>query len=274
MYAGLHFSTSHLMEMGKQVCLALVVNGELCSPNDEPQPEGVGSAILFTKKDIIKELKENPELLEENDDDCSSGSESDPSEDNLDPEEICSVYPVTLAPKLKPSDKKKSTPIPNSKARAQSNRSLTAQKERAKIILKCKQCGEPDLPGHICQKPKPKQQLKPIVKPSGTFNLINQPYYNAAGKKVRDQATQTNPISQAPISQTPILKEESKTGQLELRNNNISPVKKEFKTSYRTSSTDEPQMIGKVWRQEKALNSFSRNSRQNSAWKYGDSIKK
>ena len=269
MYAGLHFSTSHLMEMGKQICLALIVNGDLSSPNDEPQPEGVASAILYTKKDLIKELKDNPELLQDNDDNCSSGSESDPSEDNLDPEEICSVYPVTLAPKLKPSDKKKSTPIPNSKARAQSNRSLTAQKERTKIILKCKLCAEPDLPGHLCQKPKPKRELKPIVKPSGTFNLVNQPYYNAAGKKVRDQATQT-----IPISQTPILKEESKTGQLELRNNNISPVKKEFKNSYRNNSTDDPQMIGKIWRQEKALHSFSRNSRQNSAWKYGDSIKK
>jgi hypothetical protein len=216
----------------------------------------------------MAELKNNSELLQDNDDDCSSGSESDPSEDNLDPEEICSVYPVTLAPKLKPGDKKKTVFATSNKLRAESNRSLTSQKERTKIVLKCKVCGENEITGHICQKVKPKQPLKPIVKPVGNFNLINQPYYNAAGKKVRDQATQTHPLVN-----TPGLREEIKVPQ-ESRNNTISPVKKEIRNAFRASSSDEPPLIGKMWRQDRAFHSFSKASRQNSAWKYGESLKK
>jgi len=42
----------------------------------------------IAKEDAIKELTENPSLLIENDEDGSSGSDSDPSEDNLDIEEL------------------------------------------------------------------------------------------------------------------------------------------------------------------------------------------
>lgn len=256
--------------MGKQICLALIVNGDLDNTSEEPQPlpDGVERISSFSKKGILQELLSNKELLQDNDDDCSSGSESDPSEDNLDPEEVNSVYPITLTPKPKVVEKKR-TGLNNQKMRVESNRSLTSQKERTKIVVKCKVCGEPDLPGHTCLKTLPKKTLKPIVKPQSSFNLVNQPYYNAAGKKVRDQATQTVQITQGQI-----VREEQKMTVQESRTNSISPVKKEIRTTYRTSSTDEPPLLGKVWRQEKTFHSFSKGSRQSSAWKYSDSIRK
>lgn len=267
----MHFTSAHLQEMGKQVCLALIINGDLqtTSPEDpQPDPECI-SVFQFNKKSILNELVSNKELLQDNNNDCTSGSDSDPSEDNLDPEEVISVYPLAITPKLKTAEKKKaSTIIP--KARAESNRTLSSQKERAKAINKCKLCGEPELTGHFCQKPKPKQPLKPIVKPQSSFNLVNQPYYNAAGKKVRDQATQTVQLSQTPLNKSI---EEQKIV-VENRTNSMSPSKKEHRGSYRANSSDEPAGLGKMWKQERAFPIFNRNSRQNSAWKQGDSIRK
>jgi ribosomal protein L32 len=215
----------------------------------------------------MQELLSNQELLKDNDNDCSSGSESDPSEDNLDPEEITSVYPVTLTPKPKPVEKKKS--LSPSKPRAESNRSLTSQKERTKIIAKCKICGEPEIAGHVCVKPKPKPQLKPLTKPQSSITLVSQPYYNAVGKKVRDQATQTIQLTQTPSSKN---SEEQKS--VETRNTSISPVKKEIRTAYRASSSEDPAMLARMWKQEKAFPNFTRGARQSSAWKYNDSIRK
>jgi len=249
----------------------LIINNDLDSTNEEPQPlpEGENQYIGFSKKGILQELISNKELLKDNDEDCSSGSESDPSEDNLDPEEVVSVYPITLTPKPKVAESKRKSTLNNQKLRAESNRSLTSQKDRMKAVGKCKVCAEPELPGHVCLKVKTKQPLRPIAKPQSSFSLVNQPYYNAAGKKVRDQATQTVQGVQGQG-----VKEEQKGLGVELRTNSISPVKKEIRTTYRTGSTDEPPLLGKVWRQEKAFHSFNRGSRHSSAWKYNDSIRK
>lgn len=60
---------------------------------------------------ILKELTENKQLIKmtegkEDGDGGSSGSESDPSEDNLEEEEIAKIVP--LSAKKKPNEKKKS----------------------------------------------------------------------------------------------------------------------------------------------------------------------
>jgi hypothetical protein len=62
---------------------------------------------------ILKELTENKQLIKmtegkEDGDGGSSGSESDPSEDNLEEEEIAKIVP--LSAKKKPAEKKKSLP--------------------------------------------------------------------------------------------------------------------------------------------------------------------
>lgn len=257
--------------MGKQICLALIVNADLDPPhNEEPQPLPMGETpqlYQFSKKNIIEELKNNKELLTDNASD-SSGSESDPSEDNLDPEEFNSICPVALTPKpkAKPKPEPAKSLSPSKKTRAESNKSLTSHKDRIKIILKCKLCGEQEMPGHKCQVPKPK--LRPIMKPQTTNPQATLPYYNAAGKKVRDQATQTVQVTQPQLGKGV---EEQKLVYTAEKNNSISPVKKDMRVPYRTGSTDES---SKLWRNDRALTNFSRNSRQNSAWKQREDSRK
>ena len=266
----MHHTTQHLKDMGKQVCLGLLINSDLDSLQcEEPQPlpDGERNQIVnISRKSILEELRGNQKLLEDNEDDTSSGSDSDPSEDNLDPEEITNIYPSTLTPKPKLDEKKTSN---SPKKRAESNRSLTSQKERNKIVIKCKLCGEQELSGHVCSKPKPK--LRPIMKTQTPYTHPSQPYYNAAGKKVRDQATQTIQITQ-PIVKTA---EEQKTMTIDTRATfNNSPVKVPSRASHRTNSSDETSGIGKFWKNEKAFPNVGKNSRQSPSWKHGDTLKK
>ena len=105
----MHHTSKNLIDMGKSVCLSLMVNADLDSISSEdpqPLPEGeIFSIIGLQKKNILEELRNNKELLKDNSDDSSSGSESDPSEDNLDPEEITAVYPLNSTPKPKLEEK-------------------------------------------------------------------------------------------------------------------------------------------------------------------------
>lgn len=63
---------------------------------------------------LQKELSENKELIkmtegrEDDDERGSSGSDSDPSEDNLEEEEIAKIVPVKAKKKQKPEGKRKS----------------------------------------------------------------------------------------------------------------------------------------------------------------------
>ena len=255
--------------MGKQLCLAMIANSELepCI-NEDPQPspdEESFQIANFSKKMMLEELLSNKALLENNGSGSSSGSDSDPSEDNLDPDEVISIYPLTATPKPKAGDKR-----PNiTKKRAESKRSLTSQKERIKIILKCKNCLEPELPGHVCPKPKPK--LRPIIKPQPTYNNYSSlPYYNAAGIKVRDQATQTLQIVQS----VPKKIEEQKSVLVDKKNAQTSPIKKDNRVSYRANSSDQTSAMGKIWKQEKPFPNLSKNSRKTSAWKHSEPLNK
>ena len=260
------------MDMGKQVCLALIVNSDLQPQAEEPQPflEGEKSQILqgIFRKNILEELKSNQELLVDNEDDTSSGSDSDPSEDNLNPEETSAVYPQPLTPKPKLEEKKSNI---SAKKRTDSNRSLTSQKERNKTVQKCKMCGELELMGHVCVKPKAK--LRPIVKSQPGYSPPMQAYYNAAGKKVRDQATQTLQVGQPIVVKAG---EEVKVEGGDSRNNSISPVKVEAESrgSFRANSSDEASSVAKVWKNEKAFPNLGRSSRQSPAWKHADAMKK
>ena len=251
--------------------MALIVNFDLQPQGEEPQPfpEGENSqALPFFRKNILEELKNNKELLVDNQDDTSSGSDSDPSEDNLNPDETLAVYPMALTPKPKLEEKKFNS---SAKKRADSNRSLTSQKERTKTVQKCKMCGEQELPGHVCSKPKPK--LRPLVKSLPVYCPPAQPYYNAAGKKVRDQATQTVQVGQPVVTR---MSEEVKFTSSESRNSSISPAKIEAESrgSFRANSSDESATALKFWKNEKAFPNLSRNSRQSPALKHGEIMKK
>ena len=105
------------------------------------------------------------------------------------------------------------------------------------------------------------------MKPQMINSQSAQPYYNAVGKKVRDQATQTVQNTQIQMGKP----EEQKLLYAADRNLQNSPVKKDGRVPYRTGSTDEG---SKIWRNERAFTNFSRNSRQNSGWKHREEFKK
>jgi hypothetical protein len=189
--AGKHFTTLMLQEMGKQLCLTLLVYNNLSVPQN-PQLLLPGSTQPFAalrRDEVMRELMESEELLESGlggDGESTDGSDSSPSEDNLDAKELAKFVPITTR---RSKAEKKARP------RTISIRNLPIPrprpfKEDIKEIPRCVKCGEPDLPGHQCARSLP----KPVVRTSSrlyTKQVGLNTYFNAAGKKVHDQATQT-----------------------------------------------------------------------------------
>jgi cytosolic carboxypeptidase protein 2/3 len=77
--AGLHLTTEDLKTMGKDLCMALIVCNNISIPSTIP--------IEFSKEKIIQEIKD-AKFTNEINNESSSGSDSDPSEDNLDKNEV------------------------------------------------------------------------------------------------------------------------------------------------------------------------------------------
>lgn len=191
---GMHFSINDLKKMGADLCIALLINSNI---NEIP------FSLPLKKADIQAELQTNPELLIDNPED-TSGSESEPSEDNLDEEVLKSLLP-------KPAKKKKKK-VKGDKKNALGSRSkresLPARTERLMKSLDkgkpkkmetriCNDCGEPDVQGHFCVKkqfknysPSPSLYKKRERSLPTSFSSLSI-YINVKGKKVRDQATQT-----------------------------------------------------------------------------------
>jgi hypothetical protein len=70
--------------------------------------------LKFNVEDLTKELKENKELIKmtsgkEDGEEESSGSDSEPSEDNLDAEEMSKIIPMKAPPKKKQTPLKKNS---------------------------------------------------------------------------------------------------------------------------------------------------------------------
>ena len=131
-----HFTTEHLMLMGRKVVEALIVyckinvqvtlnelrpRKQLDKKQEEPHEEEKTCLIhldpaykALSYEAIHKELTDNKQLIKmteggEEGDGNSSGSESDPSEDNLEEDEIAKYVPIKPA-KKKGTDKKKTVP--------------------------------------------------------------------------------------------------------------------------------------------------------------------
>ena len=112
---GIHFSTRHLMESGRSVGLGLIVYCDIDvpksvkelqikrkkSPEEEKKEESeplLTCFSLFNRKDLVNELLGNKNLLtmgEGKEDDSDDGSDSDPSEDNLEEDEIIKILPIS-----------------------------------------------------------------------------------------------------------------------------------------------------------------------------------
>ncbi|CAG9333093.1 unnamed protein product [Blepharisma stoltei] len=283
-FIGSHHTAKQLQEMGKQVCLSLAINAEIELPlalDPQPSPDGeIANLATIKKKDILTELLSTKELLVDNPENDSSGSDSEPSEDNLDPEEMAEVLPTTSRKRI---DKKR--PV-TTKKRNSSNLSINLLKEKEKELQKCGTCGELLKDKHVCktQAPKPKPRFSQIYKKPTSIFSVNQPYYNAAGKKVRDQATQTMRVPQNPVedirTQSPILSSEFKekiTGNLINRNRSVSqkPATRDYKNVNRSFNQNYGEKPG-VWKMDKqglpSLGKLYDKSMASPAWKISDMV--
>ena len=110
-YKDQHFTTEYLMLAGRRLLESLIVYCKIdvhqsikqIKPNaDDEKKEGNDTGELYniTAKDLQKELMANKKLMAlttGRDDGESSGSDSEPSADNLDEEETASVIPIKEA---------------------------------------------------------------------------------------------------------------------------------------------------------------------------------
>ena len=126
----------------------------------------------------------------------SSGSDSDPSEDNMDAEELEKYVPTKTK-----KEKVVKTPKKATRRVKRMNSAPSAKQRVAKGgPQRCSKCNEIWTRGHKCPEAEPPP---PIPKPSApkmnvqsryaiTKTVGLNTYYNSAGKKVHDQATQTH----------------------------------------------------------------------------------
>lgn len=181
-HAGQHLTVGQLQEVGKSLCIAILIYGGFVPPSPQPQPEDCSE---WSREACEKAF--NMQSLEQDEGSGgSSGSDSDPSEDNLDPEELRELLPAV--------------PMTNAQ-RAQRRAILTREssipkarkgKEEGKEPAKCKMCMELELPGHVC---KQVRALKPVANPYSrlyTKRIGLRTFINpVTGKTMHDQATQT-----------------------------------------------------------------------------------
>jgi ribosomal protein L32 len=213
--------------MGKHICLALLVYNNIDVQSHDP----VYDSYIANKDTIIGELMNNKELLCDLDKD-SSGSDSDPSEDNLPPSELENIVKIQSAPKLE-KEKKQSKEIDiknksdNNKKREHSIKALPIPRKG-----KCNLCGEVLTLGHSCT-----YKAKGLIKLSISTRSASLAYINTNGKKVKDQATQTIKI------------EESKTlSPHESLKINKTKVSKSFQSSARPMIPEDISSFGRLWK--------------------------
>ena len=209
--AGVHLSTEDLKSMGRDLCTAIMINCNLTVPSSSP--------LHFNKMEVLSEIKCNPEVLAESADNSSSGSDSDPSEDNLDAVQYSKII-ASPSPKRRVSSdvktkKNKTSPKKDRLSPQLPLKKIQIKEKAFKLLIKCSVCGEPKDAGHVCLKSKTlsnntavnqsfqnHRTLKgkePASKRNhgASLNRTSQSftvYMSHDGRKVRDQATQTTTI--------------------------------------------------------------------------------
>lgn len=224
-FIGMHFTGEILAGIGRDLCRTLIVFGGTAGLPSSPQSKAKKQPLSVNKNRIKKGKQDKPakktcnngnmrilgidldqilgEMMEKEDilhngenGDSSSGSDSDPSEDNLEIEELRNLIPISYSAPQKKKEK-------NSKKKIKEVKSFTRRIPKQK----CKKCGDEMLAGHIC-----KVQDAPPPPKKAPIGL--RTYYNLSGKRVHDQATQT------PLSLYPKAAKANEDGQ----NRSVSPL--------------------------------------------------
>lgn len=168
--------------MGKQVCLSILIySGSKASDQQLPTEE----TLKLTS--ILEELKSNEELLVDDNSD-SSGSDSDPSDDNLEPNKLRKYVRAVKKPKAVRTAKPRK--ISRSESRTKNEPVKRTVTSKPNLFQKCGSCAEAISATHFCKTPA-KGKVKAARTTGNSYKMLPAPYYNLAGRKVRDQATQT-----------------------------------------------------------------------------------
>ena len=135
--AGMHFTTEHLMDAGRKLCLALLIYCDVDVPRslkemqvakkkkkanksqqvtiEQIEWDIAEELKIYTRKSLIAELMADKKLLysgsKDDGGEDGGGSDSDPSEDNMEEEEIAKIIPIKLNPSKKKQDAKKIVPL-------------------------------------------------------------------------------------------------------------------------------------------------------------------
>jgi hypothetical protein len=187
-YKGFHYTGGILADMGRDLCKSLLIlsqNSKLARNPALKKPSLVKVLKKKTEEEmslltsehnlesLLKELLQKKDLLNENDGNfSSSGSESEPSEDNLDQDTLKILIPQSAGLKRETFCKKRL------------DRSMCLP--RHKSVKKCEKCGGEETTGHNCK-------FNNFSCSSRRKIVGLRTYYNICGKKVHDQATQTPP---------------------------------------------------------------------------------
>lgn len=219
----MHFTRSILQDMGRDLCLVLLANFGFAgyiprsmgataastgkkavtstgvqSQRTESYGGESGSVEMFqtlaglNRGNLLKELMKDQELLHQGEDEESSGSDSGPSDDNLEPSELAQFVPA-IQKTSAPARGKKPLSKTSSRTIIKPANTISRPMPRPKA-KKCPDCGKDLLMNHRCvAKPAPAEKQ---VKPASAF-VQKRPvigvktYYNLVGKRVHDQMTQT-----------------------------------------------------------------------------------
>jgi hypothetical protein len=177
-YSGQHLTQTMLEDMGKHLCQGLLVYHHINADNSELDS-------LWSKA-ALEEASRTAEEFPEESDSSTGGSDSDPSDDNLDIEELQRLLPSEESKSKSPLKKSVAGERRAGERRGISSRSFTGGRNvmKPREPTKCRLCGQLELPGHICP---PKQRPRYSPKKVGL-----KTYFSPSGKTVVDQATQTN----------------------------------------------------------------------------------
>jgi hypothetical protein len=191
-FSGLHMTTAQLKSLGESLLLALLTKSGLAPTTDDPMPSPSDVCVPISLEAAMSELMSNEELLVDPEGDSDSGSDSDPSGDNLEVEELTKLVPIAQ-PKLGGAQERSLDRRRPKRKVIRSFRSMSASKPKdlvQKERRKCGNCGEPWSFRHKCEPPKPTPPPKPVSTRPSRSQLAKavgvRTYYNSNGKKVHD----------------------------------------------------------------------------------------
>jgi hypothetical protein len=208
-YAGQHYTTDHLKQMGKDLCLALLVHTHQQHklPQDhhhlkvKRSPALIEAVALMspelmsiTSQNWLQELQSSEILLHHGEVmDSSDDSDSAPSEDDLPIEEMLALLPrseTKRSIKLKTIDRVQSL---NRGVRLPLSKNSDLMTESAKLSKMRRNDRATKVVRAISKSPPPRQ-TPATPKPTLIQVLVGvKTYYNSQGRKIHDQSSQTPP---------------------------------------------------------------------------------